>query len=543
MLACVREHLAGAPAPQRSDLGRAGRPGNDGRSGSASTLHNVGLVTVAAFIAILGACMGLAVASFGIALSSAPGWRSYRDFHLLALACGIYGACESVATLDVSLGWRQACLGVSLVAVGGVVAAWLLIALRNFPSPLMRIFARVIAPFLLVASVLALWPGMLISDSVRKRSVAWIGITYHDVLPTPLGTAVLVFFGVALVALMLQILFLGRGTTAEAVTCRLLMVLTIAGFVFDNVVYLGWVDGPYVAVLALGGATLFIGALTVRRFRANAQALEDLTRQLERRVEQRTAELHRSNEALARAEKLAALGTLAAGVAHEINNPAASVISNLGYLTGHLERGELPKDAAQCLEESSSAMDRIQRIVRQLLDAGRAAGSKQALREAVDVSKAVASTLALARASLPPTAKVVVEVPPHLHVRGATQLLEQILTNLIVNAGQAIVAGKGQGTITVRGAEVEGQVLLEVQDDGCGMDEATRKRIFEPFFTTKPVGKGTGLGLAVTAGLVTSMGGTLNVKSAVDQGTTMSLRLPLAVAGDTPSGGTPALAA
>ncbi|WP_370458899.1 ATP-binding protein [Aggregicoccus sp. 17bor-14] len=492
-----------------------------------------------ALVGVLGACMGLTVACFGIAFSSAPGWRNERAFYLLALACGLYSACDVVPTIDVAEGWRAPALRMSFAAASAGLACWYLLGLRSFPSRSLQLLTRVLLPLHGVAALLALVPGLAVSERVQLREVAWLGVVYRDKAPTALGEALVYFFALSLLALAVHILRAARQGVADARLYLAWLGAMLTALLVDGLSFLGYVNGPYIAPLAFLVVMLTMSVLTVRRFIASARALEELSTKLERRVEERTRELSAAHSALARAERLAAMGQLSAGVAHEVNNPAAAVSANLEYLRAGLAAGSLPRDATECLEESLAGMQRIARIVRQLLDTGRATSAADAedagTRGSTHVRSTVQRTLALVRAVVPDLAQLHFEVPEALHTRGSPQLLEQVLTNLVVNAGHAIAAGgRGRGRIDVRASHVaaqgddDAQVQIEVQDDGCGMDARTQQRIFDPFFTTKPVGQGTGLGLSVTAGLVSALGGQLSVESTLGQGTVMRLRLPAA---------------
>jgi signal transduction histidine kinase len=279
-------------------------------------------------------------------------------------------------------------------------------------------------------------------------------------------------------------------------------------------------------VASVGACTgLTVAWWAARRFVANSRALEDLRLNSERRIEERTRAFCEASSAVARAEKIVALGQLAAGVAHEINNPGAAVTANLSYLQVSLREGELPEDAMACLTESLEGMSRIRQIVRQMQDAGRTEASPETIAEVTEVARTVERAVAQVRSTLPGRAELSLAVPQGLHTRGSAQLLERILTILLVNAGQAIARKKGHGLIAVSAATEGEQVILEVRDDGCGMDAVTLERIFEPFFTTQPIGRGAGLGLSVAAGLVRSLGGILAVESWLGEGTCMRLRL------------------
>ncbi len=288
--------------------------------------------------------------------------------------------------------------------------------------------------------------------------------------------------------------------------------------------------GVLVAGLRPGGASLAV--LARLEFRASLAAAA-LAR--ERRRDDAAgrklgrAEIYRDLTArrvfqskLLQTEKLAALGQMVTGVAHELSNPLTSI---LGYAQRLLLRG----DAAGRTEEARKIYQEAERastILRQLLLNAR---ETQPERRRVSLNQVVLQTVELQRLGLPAERiRLNLEldpVPPS--VRGDAGQLQQVLMNLVGNARQAIEeSGKG-GSIWVRTKRTgEGRVLLEVSDDGPGIPEAIMARIFDPFFTTKPAGVGTGLGLAIVFGIVREHGGQLKASSPPGGGAVFTIELP-----------------
>jgi len=320
-----------------------------------------------------------------------------------------------------------------------------------------------------------------------------------------------------------------------------------------------WTEGRLVGAVGLGpkrsGAPYGARDLALLRIVGNqaAVALENaasyaevrqLTQALGRRVAERTADLERAHEALlaaqgdlARADKLASLGRLVAGVAHEINNPVAFINSSVDLIHEAGERlraalgdrldPEIRRTLDQLLENTVICRDgatRAARIVRDLGAFSRRAGTH---REPVDLHAGLDRTLQLLRPQLGDRITVVRDYGAIPAPAADPGEIDQVLMNLLSNAAQAI---KGPGEIRVRTYAVDGSVFLEVVDTGPGIDPAVQERIFEPFFTTKD-GQGTGLGLAIAHSLVTRHGGDLAVHSAMGAGATFTVRLP--VGGDT----------
>lgn len=232
-------------------------------------------------------------------------------------------------------------------------------------------------------------------------------------------------------------------------------------------------------------------------------------------------QLEESQAQLLQAEKIASLGRLAAGVAHEINNPLAGIL-----IYAELLQRELGPEASgqEYLEEIIQQTMRCRQIVQRLLEF-----SRQSLGERSYFNlNAVITRCAeiLGRQAMFHNVRIIRNLDPDLpEIMGDPGQLQQVLTNLFLNACDAM-DGKGTITITTR-ADPEGDgVILTFQDTGCGIPPELREKIFEPFFTTKPVGAGTGLGLSIVYGVIQRHGGTIEVDSEVGVGTTFTIRLP-----------------
>ena len=227
---------------------------------------------------------------------------------------------------------------------------------------------------------------------------------------------------------------------------------------------------------------------------------------------------------LAQAEKLAALGQTISGVAHELNNPLATILSWAERLA------QTPADdkTSRGLDVILKEAERAARIVRNLLTFAR---KRQSTRMMVDVNDVVRDTLAL-RAyeqrvhNIVVTQSLAQELPP---VFADGHQVKQILLNLILNAEQAMLGANGRGTLTLRTwHDVDAEsVVFEVNDDGPGISEDTQSKVFDPFFTTKDVGKGTGLGLSVAYALVQEHGGRIWVSSRPGTGASFFVELPI----------------
>jgi two-component system sensor kinase FixL len=247
---------------------------------------------------------------------------------------------------------------------------------------------------------------------------------------------------------------------------------------------------------------------------------------------------------LALTSRLAALGTLVAGVAHEINNPLAAALSDedlaLGAVRGLRERlresGPLDREAeihrlddvVEELGEAQEAGRRIERIIKDLKVFGRP--SQKNARERIRLIDVVDMAMRWLPVAIHQTATVTVENGGAPDVVATAGQITQVVVNLVTNAAKATPEG-ARGAIVIRvGPGAPGMARLEVVDHGRGIEAAVLEHIFEPFFTTSDVGKGTGLGLSICHAIVASHGGTLTVRSEVGKGSTFRVELPAATA-------------
>ena len=249
------------------------------------------------------------------------------------------------------------------------------------------------------------------------------------------------------------------------------------------------------------------------------------------------------------AEKMASIGMLAAGVAHEVNNPAAFVLANIEALTGSMrliedklrelpEAGEVRSalsnllfEASAILQESKEGMARIQRIVR---DLGSFSHVDEDVSVPLNVNTAVESALTMLRNEIRYRARVEHDLRAKQLVRASVPRLGQVFLNLISNAVQAMdEADPKRNLLRVRSFDDREHVIVEVIDNGPGIPAEVMPRIFESFFTTKPRGMGTGLGLPISLGIVRGLGGDITVETRPGHGATFRVRIPAAEPGAT----------
>ncbi|MBS4096019.1 MAG: hypothetical protein KGZ83_04165 [Sulfuricella sp.] len=310
--------------------------------------------------------------------------------------------------------------------------------------------------------------------------------------------------------------------------------------------------------------------------KASEAELRDSRDQLEEKVRERTTELQTANAALfadkesqeklikkldetmnqlLQSEKMASIGQLAAGVAHEINNPVGFINSNVCTLERYLknllqiidayEQAELiavphskehteimslkneldyaylKDDVVSLIHETLDGLARVKKIVQDLKDFSHV---DEAEWQFTDLHKGLDSTLNVVNNEIKYKADVIKEYGELPQVECLPSQLNQVFMNLLVNAAHAIVE---RGTITLRTGREGGNIWLEIADTGSGIAPENLKRIFDPFFTTKPVGKGTGLGLSLSYGIVHKHHGNIEVKSELDKGATFRITLPV----------------
>jgi uncharacterized repeat protein (TIGR01451 family) len=288
-------------------------------------------------------------------------------------------------------------------------------------------------------------------------------------------------------------------------------------------------------------ARLYEQRATIENLAASLeQRVADRTAQLEatnRELAQRLAELKQTQDQLIVADRRISIGRLAAGAAHEINNPLAFIMANLTYATdelqrtGQLARAEDPlaleRHLAQiqgALEDSLQGAGRVHQIVRGLKTFARADDDRRA---PVSVEEAVNAAIHMSANQIKHRARLVREISPAPLVDANHVRLSQVFLNLLLNAVQSIPEGAAGGSIRVTvGTDERGWSTAEVRDNGVGIPEEHLLHIFDPFFTTKPVGSGTGLGLSISQGIVAALGGEITVGSEVSVGTTFRVSLP-----------------
>lgn len=252
-------------------------------------------------------------------------------------------------------------------------------------------------------------------------------------------------------------------------------------------------------------------------------------------------ELELRQKYLVRSEKLASLGTLLSGVAHELNNPLSNISTSCQILAEELESAD-PEFKRELLEQIDDQTGRARNIVRSLLDFAR---DREFKREPLPLADLVAETLRFVKGQVPSQVSIVTDIPADIAIQGDKQRLQQVFLNLVKNALEAL---EGAGEIAIRAVRRSGLqsgeavgrfkflaqcnpaeevVEIEIRDNGYGIPADVLPRIFDPFFTTKDVGKGSGLGLFVVYEIIEEHGGCIAAESEPGKGTAFHIRLPL----------------
>jgi len=277
------------------------------------------------------------------------------------------------------------------------------------------------------------------------------------------------------------------------------------------------------------------------------------------------AELKRLSVEMVHQEKMAGIGQLSAGIAHEINNPLGYIKSNMATLEGYHVKLEgayqlcksvagnydsmsqeelkahvaelnayiiknkldlLHEDFRDIVVETNAGLKKIEGIVKSLLGFARKADSSDFIN--YDLNRGIADTLVIANNEIKYSAQVVTELGEIPLICAIDGEINQVFLNLIINASYAVKETGVYGKITIRTYKGDNSVVCEISDNGIGIEEETVKRVFEPFFTTKPVGVGTGLGLSMAYEcIVKKHSGRLSLKSTVGEGTTFIIELPV----------------
>jgi signal transduction histidine kinase len=482
-------------------------------------------VNVAASISVATAAIALVGAVAAWLVGRAQGWRELRWFSLVALCNAVYSA-GNVATV---LGAPDAVVLLSsrLQLAAALLDAWAVLHVADVmagasPGP----FERRLRWALPLGAALSQLSGLAYQAPVTLHGFPPWGAVYSDPAPTAFASILFVATGAAALLAVQRLWRAHRRGVPHARAYGLsILVLTALG-VNDALAMSRLVEAPYLMDV---GALLPLGVLGwsyIVRFLDDAATLTSLRGRLEAQVEQRTRALSQTQTALVGAERLAAFGRFAGGLAHQVNNPAAVVQSGLTYLRAELAEGRVPPDAEQVLKESVESMHRITALVRRLVDAGRIAD--RPAQASAQVAPLVEAVVADARTAHP-ALQITAVAAPGLLAAMVESDLTAALEALLSNACAAFPPG-ASGRVSVTATARGGLAVIEVVDGGAGMSPEVLQRAFDPFFSTRAgVPGAVGLGLPVARSLAEAARGRVELQSREGQGTRAVLEVPEAI--------------
>jgi signal transduction histidine kinase len=448
-------------------------------------------------------------------MSSAPGRRELRWFALAVALAGLFNLSNVGVTLRLPPPTIVMLSRLNLFLGGLHAAVWFKYSAAQEERALHRYERAFVAGGVLL-SALALVPGLIVEEHLFVRDVAWLGVTYADAPPTRFGYFAFAYHGTGIVLLFVRyttrLLRGDRKTLVQSIALGAILL----GAAHDALAATGVIGGPYLLDAAMFVMMLAVGGSLTGSFVANARELDVSSRNLAM-----------AHEALVKRERLAALGELAAVVAHEVRNPLAVVFNAISGLR-KARLGSRDHDALLGIVQEEA--ERLRDIVSDLLEFAHPrpphyieTAVEEVVRGAIDSARAQTGAS---------EADVSLEVVGTMAPTSCDErLVRQAVINLVTNALQA--AGRRSPvrvTLEPSAREPDDRtgaragVVVRVADDGSGVPDELRDRVFTPFYSTRP--SGTGLGLAVVKSSAEAHGGEVTLESTPGGGATFTLRLP-----------------
>lgn len=491
------------------------------------------LHAIVAFVAVF-----LQGASAGVMffIARAPGWERVRLIALIALSAALYSSVDFWFYVSVDNLPLRALLVQVNIAVGALhAAAWMRFTFSD-ASGSIRSMPRWTQGLAIGAPILALlvipFDVMVDRSQMVHVQVPWLGLDERTYGLSVFGnTLVAVILGVLSVSLVRHIHRMRRGEPGAAGIVAGLTIFLLF-FIEEGLVATGVIEFMYLASPGYVFAVLPLTIQLLQRFVEDARRLAELSARLSTEVEARTVERDEARESLVEQQRLAALGRLAAGVGHEINNPLQYLLFHLEELRGTLgpEHGVAVRDS---LQQAIDGAHRIGRVVTSL----RAYGVRHAQFTLVPLGDVVQAALRIASPQLRHHVRIHTRLQPTPMVLGDEGQLVQMIVNPLVNAAQSLSTlrdgREATVTITMRTTD-DGHAELLIADNGPGFDPAILPALGEPYLTTRAHAGGSGLGLFVTRGLVAAHGGTITLENAHTGGAVVRIRLPAAPASHAP---------
>jgi signal transduction histidine kinase/ActR/RegA family two-component response regulator len=485
----------------------------------------VNIGTLLSFAASLLLC---AIGVLLVVVARAPGWARARLYAFIAFSGASYAAVDvlfSLDTISAEVVRRTGVLNFFLGSVHSV--AWLAMAFATPERPLADLPRRYrwLGALTIGFGLLALIPDLVTRHTAHIVEVRWLGVQYRQTDTTPYADALSVWLLVVLALVYARFIRDYRaGVRYSGVRVVAFSVFFVCA-VGEALVASGLLSFLYLADVGFLAVSVALLVETIQRVIDDARALASVSLELEGQVSRRTLERDEAREALLVAERHAALGQLAAGVGHEINNPLTYVRANLGLLAEGIESGQLPDNTPSLVADALQGAEQIQRVVADLRAYATPGVEK---RQPVDVIATLESSLKLVFNELPLGVEIERDLAKAPPISADPMRLRQVLLNLLLNAGLALrEASRTRPKLMLRAkTPAPGWLELEITDNGIGVAPAALAKLGEPYFSTRHNRGGTGLGLFVARGILDSLGGRLEFESAEGQGTTVRMVLP-----------------
>lgn len=481
------------------------------------------------FVLISGVAVAvhLCITALAIILSRAPESRQFRTLAAITFLLAMYALNDAlILHLGKHIVWTE-WAGRINVAIGLSVAPLLLIFSHQHAGKSRGRLTNLVIG-IMVPAVPLCFVSDLIVDGLKVTQIPIFDAQVMSPRLTTLGEFEL---SVALLTMIMAGVSFIRdvyaGKTPHAWLYLLGLLLFLACAIEEALVSVDLLHFPYLGDLGFIGLLLTVSATMSSRFTNTTIAVAEANLRLEENVRIQSDDLVQAREALLIAERHAALGQLASGVGHEINNPLSYIAANLTYLR---ERFEATPDLGEEIEAVEEAIDGVDRIAKIVADLTVFAHSESNRTKICDPTRVIEVALRMVKAQNSTSLRFEVETRSCPNAAIDESRLTQVLVNLLSNAAHASSKGAGDTPlpVVIEAQEAdEGETLrITIRDQGCGIEREILDRIFDPLFTTKDVGEGTGLGLFVCKGIIDSAGGSLQVESTPGIGTAVTLLVP-----------------
>ena len=465
-----------------------------------------------------------------LAVSRAPGWGAARTFAFIALSAAGYSASNiSASYWPLSDATRVLGARVSFAMAALHCLGWLLYAFGDSSrsSRMVTRMARVLMVVTVgIGAVCAFSDAHLQPGAFSDLRIEWAHTSYRFATPSPLGEAIGVFFALTIACVLAEFVNRARRSEPGAWVHLVGLGIFLSSVVVEVLVSNGVLSFLFVADIGFLACVVPLAGATVQRFVAETRRLHDTSSYLSQEVDFRTHERDEAQCALVEAERHAALGRLAAGVGHEINNPLTYLRLNVELIGEWATANSTSEDLRESVESALDGADRIRRVV----DALRAySQASTGARRAMEPEDFVNSALRMSSHLLRRVSAVETTFDTTPTIVGEESKLVQAVVNLLSNAVQAVSesAHPSAGRIRVRTFTLcSGDAAIEIEDSGPGIRPDDLRRLTEPYFTTRSSLGGAGLGLFLSRGIAEQHGGRLEIESDLGKGTLVRIVLP-----------------